>query len=184
MKRWRKCGRTPDESTLCTSRDLMSLVQDLRPRSGETSGQLRRSNLNPAAPSSMDTPEERRRRIRSAVLAITTIIVGLVVHRAGLGLDRVVRDMLGDALWAMMIFYGLGVLLPRARLRTRTASALAICFGVEASQLFHSPRLDALRATLPGHLILGSGFDPRDFLSYSLGVAAAAVVALASAEWS
>jgi hypothetical protein len=34
--------------------------------------------------------------------------------------------------------------------------------------------LDNLRATLPDHLILGSGFDPRDFLSYFLGVAAAA----------
>ena len=124
----------------------------------------------------MDTPEERRRRIRSAALAITSIIVGLVVHRAALGLNPLVRDMAGDALWAMMIFYGLGVLLPRTRLRTRTSSALAICFAVEASQLYHSPWLDALRATLPGHLILGSGFDPRDFLSYSLGVAAAAVL--------
>ena len=123
----------------------------------------------------MDTPEERRRRLRLAALA-TTIIFGLVVHCVALGLNPLVRDMAGDALWAMMIFYVLGALLPRARLRMRTASALAICFGVEASQLYHSPRLDALRATLPGHLILGSGFEPRDFLSYSLGVVAAVVL--------
>ena len=74
----------------------------------------------------------------------------------------------------MMIFFTLGVLFPRARLRTRIAGALAICFGVEASQLYHRPWLDDLRATLPGHLVLGSGFDPRDFLSYALGVAVAA----------
>lgn len=124
----------------------------------------------------MRMPEERRRRIRYAELAVATILVGLVVHRAGLGLYPVLRDMLGDALWAMMIFYWLGVLLPQARWRTRAASALAICVGVEASQLYHSTRLDALRATLPGHLILGSGFDARDFLAYFLGVAAATLL--------
>ncbi len=104
---------------------------------------------------------------------MTVMIVGLVVHRVGLGLNSVIRDMLGDALWAMMIFYWLGVLVPRTRLRTRTALALALCAGVEVSQLYHSPRLDALRTTLLGHLVLGSGFDARDFLSYSLGVATA-----------
>ena len=122
----------------------------------------------------MSTPAERRHRIRSAALALTAMVVGLVVHWAGLGLNPVVRDMLGDALWAMMIFYGLGVLLSRARWGMRTALALAICFGVEASQLYHRPWLDAVRATLPGHLVLGSGFEARDFLSYLLGVAAAA----------
>ena len=132
--------------------------------------------MNPASASLMDTPEERRRRIRYAALAVATIIIGLVVHRVDLGLNRIVRDMLGDALWAMMMFYWLGLLLPRTRLWTRTASTLAICFGVEASQLYHSPQLDALRATLPGHLLLGSGFDAGDLLSYSFGVAAAALI--------
>jgi hypothetical protein len=126
-------------------------------------------------PLSMGTPEERQHcRIRYAALAVTTIIVGLVVHRVGLGLNPAVRDMLGDALWAMMIFYGLGIGFPGARGWSLAASALVICFGVEASQLYHSPWLDVVRGTLPGHLILGSGFEARDFLSYSLGVAAAA----------
>ena len=116
------------------------------------------------------------RRLRSAALAVATLFVGLAVHRVGFRLNPAVRDMLGDALWAVMIFYGLGVLLPRARLRTRFALALAICAGVEASQLYHHPRLDALRGTRLGHLFLGSGFDARDFLSYALGAAAAALL--------
>jgi hypothetical protein len=45
---------------------------------------------------------------------------------------------------------------------------------VEVSQLYHRPWLDDLRATSFGHLVLGSGFDPRDFLCYLLGVAVAA----------
>jgi hypothetical protein len=120
------------------------------------------------------------RRLRSAALATVTILVGLAVHRLGFGLNPILRDMLGDALWAGMIFYGLGVLLPAAGLRTRLALALAICAGVETSQLYHHPRLDALRATRLGHLVLGSGFDPRDFLSYALGAAAAALLERAS----
>jgi hypothetical protein len=55
----------------------------------------------------------------------------------------------------------------------RAAVALAICFAVEASQLVHTPALDALRATTPGRLVLGSGFDPRDLLAYAGGVLAA-----------
>ena len=126
------------------------------------------------AASSMDAPAARR--LRSATLAVTAIFVGLAVHRAGFGLNPVVRDMLGDALWATMIFYLLGVLLPQVRLQTRFAAALAICAGVEASQLYHHPGLDALRATRLGHLGLGNGFDARDLLSYALGAAAAALL--------
>lgn len=104
------------------------------------------------------------------------MVVGLMVHLSSSRLNPVVRDMLGDALWAMMMFFCVGVFLPHARCRTRIVAAFAICAAVEVSQRYHSPRWDAFRATLPGHLILGSGFDPRDFLSYSLGVAAAAAL--------
>jgi hypothetical protein len=121
----------------------------------------------------MDTSTPAR-RFRSAAMAVATMAIGLAVHRYGFGLNAVARDMLGDALWAMMIFFGLGVLLPRARRRTRFGLALAICWVVEAGQLYRQPTLDAWRATRVGHLVLGSGFDPRDLLSYALGVAAAA----------
>jgi hypothetical protein len=53
---------------------------------------------------------------------------------------------------------------------------LAICFAVELSQLYHAPALDALRETTAGHLVLGSGFDPRDLIAYAAGVCAAALV--------
>jgi hypothetical protein len=70
------------------------------------------------------------------------------------------------------MFYGLGVVRPHASWFARAAAAFAVCAVVETSQLYHAPWLDALRATLPGHLILGSGFDPRDLLSYFLGIIA------------
>ena len=100
--------------------------------------------------------------------------IGLGVHMHGdaiLGLA--LRDILGDALWAMMIAWLVAALVPGVSLRTRAIVALAICFAVELSQLLHVPALDALRHTFAGHLVLGSGFDPRDFFSYALGVLAA-----------
>lgn len=53
---------------------------------------------------------------------------------------------------------------------------VGICFAVEASQLFHTPGLDAFRATTVGQLVLGSGFDSLDLASYTAGVLAAALL--------
>ena len=117
--------------------------------------------------------------MRSAALAALTIAIGLLVHLGGGGLGPVFRDMLGDALWAAMIFWLLGVIMPGMRVVARCAAAYAVCVLVELSQLFHSTGLDALRETRLGGLILGSGFDPRDLLSYALGVGAAALIDIA-----
>lgn len=132
-----------------------------------------RNRRRPAA-DSRSPMTSRHLRLRYAASAVALIVVGLIVHRVDLGLHPIARDMLGDALWAAMIYCWLGALLTHASGRTRMLLALAICFAVEASQLYRAPWLDALRATVPGHLVLGSGYESRDLLSYFLGVAAAA----------
>ena len=73
-----------------------------------------------------------------------------------------------------MIAWWIGALAPSASLRVRALSALALCVGVEVSQLYHTTALDALRSTTIGHLVLGTDFDPRDLAAYALGVLAAA----------
>ena len=109
-------------------------------------------------------------------LACATIAVGLVVHLHGAALAPTARDVLGDALWAMMIAWWAGVLAPHARLAVRSMASFAVCAGVEVSQLYHAPALDAARATTVGHLVLGSGFDPRDLAAYAAGLALAALL--------
>jgi hypothetical protein len=116
------------------------------------------------------------RRAKFVGLAVSTIAVGLLVHLSGAGLGPVARDVLGDALWAAMIAWWVGALAPGVRLAVRSVSAYALCVGIEVSQLYHAPALDALRATPLGHLVLGSGFDPRDLLAYALGVAGAVLL--------
>jgi hypothetical protein len=118
-----------------------------------------------------------RRRAFFVALALVTIAVGLLVHlRGGDTFGHEAQDKLGDALWAAMIAWWIGALAPRARLMSRALAAFAICAAVEFSQLLHTPALDAVRATRLGHLVLGSGFDPRDLLAYALGVAGAALL--------
>jgi hypothetical protein len=115
-------------------------------------------------------------RTRYLVLVVTAVVLGLLVNRSGDALSAVARDVLGDALWAAMMVWFVSVVVPATRLRWRGAVALAICFIVEYSQLLHFPALDALRRTIAGQLVLGSGFDPRDLAAYTAGVLVATAI--------
>jgi hypothetical protein len=115
-------------------------------------------------------------RIHYVALAAGTIALGLTVHWRGDALSPAVRDVLGDALWAAMVVWWISAIAPASRLPWRAVVALALCFAVEFSQLWRFPALDALRRTPSGHLVLGSGFDPRDLGAYAAGVLAAVLV--------
>jgi hypothetical protein len=114
-------------------------------------------------------------------LALATILIGLVVHLQVVPLGPAVRDIVGDALWAAMILWWISALTPRAPLWTRSLAAFGVCVAVELSQLIHTPALETMRETRFGHLVLGSGFDPRDFVAYVAGVIIAAGI---STAWS
>jgi hypothetical protein len=115
-------------------------------------------------------------RARYIALALATIAIGLLVHLDGRALGAVARDVLGDALWAAMMVWWVSALAPAARRVARSAAAYGVCVAVEVSQLYHTPTIDAIRATRLGHLVLGSGFDQRDFAAYGLGVLGAALL--------
>src|SRR6185437_1384127 len=119
-----------------------------------------------------------RTRLAFVALAAGTIAVGLIVHWRGTLLPATLRDVLGDALWAMMICWWIGAVVPNSRVASRAGLALAVCWIVEVSQLYHTPLLDAWRRTTPGQPILGTGFDVRDLGAYAIGVLAAALLEL------
>jgi hypothetical protein len=84
----------------------------------------------------------------------------------------------GDALWALMIFLGLGYLMPGNSTIKNLAIAIVISFAVEISQLYQAPWINAIRNTTLGHLVLGSGFGWVDFLAYLVGVLIGSVAEL------
>jgi hypothetical protein len=117
--------------------------------------------------------------MRFAALAIGTLALGLLVHQAGSVLPPAVQDILGDALWAMMIAWLVGAIIPRTPPWRRAAVAIAFAWAVELSQLLHAPWLDGWRRTTLGQLTLGTDFDPRDLAAYAVGVLAAVLLELA-----
>lgn len=111
-----------------------------------------------------------RLRLRYLALAVATIALGLLFQQTRDALPFAFADALGDALWALMMYWLVGVAYATPRRLPRAAVALVLCWLVEFSQLYHTPWLDRHRATTLGHLILGSGFDLRDLASYGIGV--------------
>ena len=103
-------------------------------------------------------------------LGAATVLVGLVVRFHSDWMPRAARDVTGDALWATMIVCSISAIAPSLRPPTRYVAALLFCFAVETSQLWHTPALDYARSTRIGPLVLGSAFDPRDFVAYTVGI--------------
>ena len=66
------------------------------------------------------------RRLTHLALALAAIASGLAFQRLRGGLPFAVADVLGDALWALMIYWGCGVLRPSVHPAVRAAGALVV----------------------------------------------------------
>ena len=111
-----------------------------------------------------------RSRALYALLAIAVIACGLLWRSAFISMPQWLSNNGGDALWALMVFVGFGFLLPRASTMTLALLALAFSWGIEFSQLYRAPWIDAIRATLPGKLALGNTFNWPDLPAYATGI--------------
>lgn len=123
-------------------------------------------------------PQRARSRLLYARLAVAVVAAGLFWRSGLIPLPQWLSNNGGDALWALMVFVGFGFLLPRASTFVIGLLALTFAWGVEFSQLYHAPWLDAVRATIPGKLVLGNTFAWPDLVAYAVGV-----VLGAWAEW-
>ena len=117
-----------------------------------------------------------RRRLPYAVCAVAVIAMGLASRRYGMALPVFVAEYAGDTLWGLMVFLGVSVVVPGARLSHRAGTALAFAFAVEVSQLYRAPWIDTLRSTTFGGLVLGFGFVWTDFVCYAIGVSFGVVI--------
>ncbi|WP_035609707.1 DUF2809 domain-containing protein [Haloferula sp. BvORR071] len=100
-----------------------------------------------------------------------TIGAGLLLRSRFVSLPEPVEKYGGDLLWALMAFFGFGLLFHRSSTRRFGLISLGFAWGIEFLQLYHAPWIDGIRATRIGHLILGSTFNPPDLLAYAAGIA-------------
>lgn len=133
---------------------------------------------NQIRPARSHLPSTARNRVLYTLLVLGVIAVGLFWRSGLIPLPFWLSNNGGDALWALMVFLGLGFLLPRASTLANALSALAFAWVVEFSQLYHAPWLDTLRSTIPGKLVLGNTFNWPDLPAYAVGIALGAW-----AEW-
>ena len=112
----------------------------------------------------------KRNRIHYLLLIISTIIIGLASRRFSGHLPEFINLGLGDALWALMMYWMVAFFLPHTSIRKLAIISLTICFLVEFSQLIQVDWLNVIRNNRLGALILGRGFLWSDLVAYSLGV--------------
>ncbi len=127
------------------------------------------------------SPGRRRRARHRGLYAFWVAVViglGLGSRAEAVALPPFLAKYAGDALWALMIFLGLGILLPARRTAAVAALAVAVCCAVEFSQLYHAPWIDAIRRTTLGALALGDTFAWGDIAAYLVGIALGAAL-----EW-
>jgi hypothetical protein len=103
------------------------------------------------------------------LLALVIVLPAGYFLRFTPGLPEWLRDASGGALYVVCLALGLGVLWPRGRPVMLAVAAFALTCGVEFAQLAHPAWLDALRATRPGRLALGTTFAWGDFPPYAAG---------------
>jgi hypothetical protein len=111
-----------------------------------------------------------RHRLLFLINILAIVPLGYIV-RFGHILPEFISDAGGSI--AYEIFWILLVLAiaPRANIRTTTISVCLATCAIEFLQLYQPPWLQAIRATLPGRLVLGTTFSWLDFPSYFTGSA-------------
>lgn len=117
------------------------------------------------------TNSHERSRCLYALLMLLVMAGGLLWRSRFVSLPAFMSKYGGDALWALLVFFGFGFVF--TRISTLRLSVISLCFAwaIEFSQLYHAPWLDAIRATRPGHLVLGSTFNWPDLPAYAFGIA-------------
>ncbi len=117
-----------------------------------------------------------RRRLSQLAATAAAIALGLASRAFPQWLPDALGKYPGDALWAMMIVFGLGLFATRMRTWQLALWALLVCFAVEFSQLYQAPWIVELRSHTLAHLVLGSFFGWADLIACTAGVAVAAMI--------
>jgi hypothetical protein len=106
-----------------------------------------------------------RRSFYAAVaiaLCAVEVSIALFMH------DGIVRPFIGDSLAVMLVYCALRAATPVGA-RTAIAAALAIASTIEFGQLIGVLDLLGLRSNRVAMVVLGTGFDPMDFVAYGVG---------------
>ncbi|MBD3781304.1 MAG: DUF2809 domain-containing protein [Micrococcales bacterium] len=130
-----------------------------------------------AAPAAPHVPDRVPRR--GVALAVGPVVAaGLVTARVGSG---AAADVLGDALYAVLVLLLVSLTAPRWSLRRRAVAAVVLCWVVEVAQATGGPALLVDRWG-PAAFVVGTTFAWRDLAVYAAGVGLAVLVMAACSQ--
>lgn len=116
--------------------------------------------------------------VRRALISLLVIACGLTLRLTGydIGLPYFLVKYGGSLLWGMMVFWLVGVLLPRQPVVVLATVSAAIAVLTEFTRLYHTPWLDQFRLELAGALLLGRIFSWGNIVAYLIGIILAALI--------
>lgn len=146
--------------------DRVSHGGDLQPESGLDEKQtMRDSEVAQGA-------RDRNRRLKLAGIGALIVATGLLVHFLTRG---VVSDFVGDALYAVLVYLVVSIVVVRRPARQVAVAAILLCVAVEVFQLTGVPSSLAEHFA-PVRYLLGTTFNALDLVAYVVGVLAATAV--------
>lgn len=110
------------------------------------------------------------KRIQYLITIVIVILLGLASRKYGQFLPNFIAENAGDALWAMMVYFGFRFLLVQKGILTAIGLSLLFSFGIEFSQLYQADWINEIRGTMLGALVLGKGFLVVDLYRYTGGI--------------
>lgn len=128
------------------------------------------------------TSRRWRSRAWYATAFIATIAVGLASRSLPPQAQALVGKYPGDALWALMVFFGLGALCRTWPTLHLTALTFAFSTLIEVLKLYQEPWAVAVRQTTLGHLVFGHVFSWQNLVAYAVGALAGLLIELAHAR--
>ena len=117
-----------------------------------------------------------RSRAACGICALIVIGVGLASRRFPFLFPPFLGKYPGDSLWAMVVYLGWAVLLPKASIARLAVLALGSTWTIEFLKLCPLAWLDRLRHTTLGHLVLGHVFSWKNLIAYTAGIIAAVLI--------
>ena len=113
---------------------------------------------------------QARNRVHYFFIIIFVVLLGLFSRSRFT--PEIIYPYIGDAFYALMMYFIVAFLWPTSSPKTVLLKALAICFAIEFSQLYQADWLNQIRSNTLGALVLGHGFLWSDFLAYLFGALA------------
>ncbi|MDQ0461201.1 uncharacterized protein YebE (UPF0316 family) [Clostridium sardiniense] len=119
-----------------------------------------------------------KKRFLYIILTIVTMILGLASRKYGSLLPNFLMEYSGDALWALMVYFGFSFVFIELSISKRGIIALVFSFSIEISQIYQGVWINKIRATTLGGLILGHGFLVSDLICYTVGISIGLIISI------